>query len=499
MTEFIPSSAVYALRAGRTLVLDGGAGFEVLGALHHAMPEVVVVESNPLVLAASARTAPQVFRHPRVRIVLEDARVFIRRGGAPFDVIHLPPRESFQVIASGAYSLTEHYSYTVEAFRDLVARLSPDGVLIVTRWLQQPPSEEVKVWAAAAAALEQLGLTPAAHLAAIRSLNTTAMLASRRPWTPEGVARLAGFAASRRFDIIYAPGLGEEASNRYNVLPQDVYRAAFAAMLIPAARRQYLAGSPLDVTPATDSRPFFFHFFRWQQVPAILAGLGRTWQPFGGGGYLVILGAFVMTLLLSALLILWPLRQLGAVPAGAGAAMAYFLLLGIGYLFVEIPLMQQFILLLGHPTYALSVVLFGLLTASGVGSALSGRLLHRLPHLLGALAGIIVLMAPGLGALVYAALGRPLMLRVTVAFAVLVLLGIPMGVPFAAGLQLIARRTDLVPWAWAMNGCASVLSAIGAALVALQGGFPAVLTTAAVAYGLAGAAAGALRRLASAP
>lgn len=493
ITAFLPSSAVYALRAGRTLVVGSG-GFEVLGALRHGMPEVIVVEPNPLVADAAARTMPEVFGHPRVRIVREEPRIFIRGAGPAFDVIQVPTGESFQVIASGAYSLTEHYLYTVEALRDLVGRLAPGGVMVLTRWLQQPPSEEVRVWAAAAVALEQLGLVPGAHLAAIRSLNTAAILVARRPWTPQEAGALAAFAASRRFDVIYAPGIGAEAGNRYNVLPEDLYRAAFEAMLDPIARSQYIDASPFNVAPVSDSRPFFFHFFRWEQVPAILAGLGRTWQPFGGGGYLVILGALAAMLVLSAVLILWPLRLLGAVPPRAGAVAAYFLLLGIGYLFVEIPLMQQFILLLGHPTYALSIVLSGLLAASGAGSILSGRLLRRLPLLLGMLAAIILLLAPGLGALVHAALGLPFLARVTIALAVLALLGIPMGVPFAAGIQLIARRPDLVPWAWAINGCASVLSAIGAALVGLQYGFPPVLAAAAAAYALAAPLSGTLRR-----
>ncbi|MDR7558650.1 MAG: hypothetical protein QN141_09180, partial [Armatimonadota bacterium] len=177
-----------------------------------------------------------------------------------------------------------------------------------------------------------------------------------------------------------------------------------------------------------------------------------------------------------------------------GTVLVYFLLLGAGYLFVEIPLMQQGILLLGHPTYAVSVVLFGLLTASGIGSAQSGRLLRRLPHLLGGLAGALLLTAPGLGALVHGALGLPLGLRVVLTLAVVVLLGVPMGVPFAAGIQVIARRAEVVPWAWAVNGCASVLSATGAVLAALQGGFPVALGCAAVAYGLAAVAAVGLRR-----
>jgi len=484
-TAYLPSSAVYALRRGPTLVIDGGAGFEVPAAQHHAMPEVTVVEANAGVLRAALSLGRAVYGDPRVRVVQDDGRVFVRQAPRPFTVIQIPPRESFQVVTSGAFSLTEHYLYTVEAMTDYFHLLTPDGILVITRWLQQPPSEEARVWAAAAVALDEMGLDPACHLAAIRSLNTVTMLLSRRPWSSQEVARLQRFASSRRFDIVYAPGITAADTNRYNVLPDDVYHAAFVAMLRPPTRDAYIAASAFDLRPARDSRPFFFHFFRWRQVPAILAGLGRTWQPFGGGGYLVLLGALGVVLVLSAVLIVLPLRRLGPPSRDAAGIFGYFLLLGMGYLFLEIPLLQQFILLLGHPTYSLSVVLCGLLTASGVGSMRSARVRH-LPPALAGLAAVVAIAAAGVGPLVRTALAFPLPLRIVTALAVVGVPGVLMGVPFPVGLRGLAARPGLVPWAWAINGCASVLSSTGAVLMAVQWGFSTVLVLSAAAYAGAG-------------
>lgn len=494
VTAFLPSSAAYVLRRGRTLIL-GALGLEVLAAQHHGVLEVMVTEPNALIMRAATVLAPAVFLRPHVRNVVVDPRAIIRGATRRFAVIQLPARESFQVVVSGAFSLTEHYLYTVEAFVDYMGALTPDGVLVVTRWLQQPPSEEIKAWAAMAEALEGVGLQPSRHLAALRSLNTMTMLLSRQPWTPVDIARLRDFAARRRFDLAYAPGISARDANRFNVLPEDVYHAAFTAALNRDTRAQAAADSPFNIAPARDRRPFFFHFFRWEQVPVILASLGRTWQPFGGGGYLVLLGVLGATLGLSVGLILLPLRHLGAMPRGSGRIVAYFLLLGMGFMFVEIPLLQQFILLLGHPTYALSVVLFGILMSSGLGSLASVRFESRLPVVLLVLAIAAAGLAIWLDAIIRAALSFPLPVRIAAATGMLAIVGVPMGMPFVAGIRNLAPRPSLVPWAWAINGCASVVSSIG--MIALDWGFPVVLGAAAAAYAVAGFLVPSLRRLSS--
>jgi hypothetical protein len=486
-TEFLPSAVAYRLRRGRTLVV--GMGLEVLGALRHGMAPVVVVEANPMVVEAARRFGGGL---PGVTVVVENPRTYLRRTRERFDLIQVPPQESFQVVASGAFSLAENHLYTVEALRGYLDRLAPGGVLAVTRWIQTPPSEEIRVWAAAVAALSDAG--PDSCLAALRSLNTMTVLVRLEGFGPADVAAIREFASSRRFDITYAPGVDAAEGNRYNVLPRDVHREAFTAVLDPAWREELLRTYPFDVRPVSDDRPFFFHFFRWRQVPQILADLGRTWQPFGGGGYLVLLAMLAIVTLLSAGLILLPLRYLArnqpsatpTVPRPApprGPVFLYFLAIGAGYLFIEIPLLQQAILVLGHPTYALAAVLAGLLVASGAGSLASPRVGRRLPAVVAAVAVAAAAAALFLPGAFQACLGFALPVRLAVIATAVLPLGLLMGVPFPAAVRALGRTDPAaIPWAWGVNGCASVIASILAAMAALEWGFGMVMLLGALAY-----------------
>ncbi len=493
-TDYLPTSVAYRLAPGRALIV--GMSVEVLGALWHRMQRVTVLESNPLVIEAARSFAPDVVERPPtppvVRAVVENPRTYLRRARNRFDVIQVPPQESFQVVASGTFSLTEHYLYTVEAFRDYLRRLAPGGVLAVTRWIQTPPSEEIRTWAAAVIAVNGAG----DRLIALRSLNTITILIKPEGFSPADVAAVRAFAAARKFDITYAPGVDAREGNQYNVMPTDVHREAFVAILDPVRRRAFLQAYPFDVTPVRDDRPFFFHFFKWRQVPKIVASLGRTWQPFGGGGYLVLLALLMIVAVLSAGLILAPLRSLSRRSMQTsrpvqhrGTVFVYFLALGVAYLFVEIPLLQQMILVLGQPTYALAAVLFCLLIASGIGSLLSPRLARRLLRAVIILAAAAAGIAWGLPRVVDVSLGFSTVGRVATLAALVLPLGVLMGIPFPVAIRILGRTDpSLIPWAWGINGCASVLGSIAAALLALLWGFRAVMLLGALAYAGAGAA-----------
>jgi hypothetical protein len=335
---------------------------------------------------------------------------------------------------------------------------------------------------------------PSAHLVAFRSMRTVTVLAALEPFSAGELATIRQFLVTRGYDPIVMPGLRPEELNRFNRIPVDEYHALYTSLLDDPAGT--LAGYDFSLRPATDDRPFFFHFFRWRQTPRVLARLGQTWQPFGGSGYLVLLVLAGLMLILSipfALLPLSILRPRG--PRGAPGSrsrllrpLLFFASLGAGYLLVEVPLMQRLTLLLDRPILGMVAVLSCLLLASGIGSLLSPRIALR-PTLL-ALAGCIALTAIVLPAVVRAALPLPLFLRLTVAFVMLFPAGFLMGIPFAAGLRRLERdRPGLIPWAWAVNGAVSGLSGVLAALVTLDGGQTAALGLAAAAYGIAFATA----------
>ncbi|MDR7419083.1 MAG: hypothetical protein QN178_09245 [Armatimonadota bacterium] len=511
-TGYLPTAVAYRLHRGKVLIV--GVGVEVLNALHHEVRQTTVLESNPLVAEAARKVGGVLDRagqnaapapRPSVRLLVEHPRTYLRRTPERFDVVQVPPQESFQVVASGAFSLTEHYLYTVEAFRDYLLRLTPGGVLAVTRWIQTPPSEEIRTWAAAVAALEQLGArgpAAASRLVALRSLNTMTILVKPDGFATADIAAIRAFATSRRFDITHAPGVGAEESNRFNVMPQDLHRDAFAAVLDATSRAAFLRAYPFDVRPVYDDRPFFYHFFRWRQVPRILATLGRSWQPFGGGGYLVLLTLLAIVAVLSAGLILAPLRTLAKDPSRRQAALprrwlvlAYFLALGLAYVCVEIAMLQQMILVLGSPTYAAAAVLSGLLVASGVGSLLVERLDRGYVATFALLVGTTGGLAWVLPEIVDAALVLSLAGRLATLAGTVLLPGVLMGMPFPAGIRLLGRTDPgLTPWAWGINGCASVVGSVLAAMAALAWGFRAVLLLGAIAYAGAGIAAALLGR-----
>ena len=175
-----------------------------------------------------------------------------------------------------------------------------------------------------------------------------------------------------------------------------------------------------------------------------------------------------------------------------GATLGYFALLGLGYLCVEIPLLQRFILFLGHPAYAMAMVLFTLLLFSGLGSLLSRRVSLRLVLIL--LPLLVLVYALGLPVLFEATLAAPLRSRLIVTVVALAPPGLLMGMPFPKGLALLERRAPaLIAWGWGVNGAASVVASILAALLALSWGFSAVLAVGAACYAGAWVMASAIR------
>ncbi|NIP69388.1 MAG: hypothetical protein GTO04_09480, partial [Planctomycetales bacterium] len=403
--DYLPPALAYQLRPeADVLVIEPGGGLAVLTALRGGARSVTAVHSNPAVAAAVEKWGGDLYRDPRVSVEVDDPRSYLRRVDRRFDVVITPLSDSFRPVTAGAYALGEEYRYTVEAFSELYDHLEPDGLLVAERWLQLPPTESLRLWGIAVEALRRGGVEdPGAHLIALRSFQTSLVIASRRPFTPDEIHQVRDFAAARQYDLVWTSALGdvdgsalslsqEELDtlgvNRYNVVSDAPYFRTFAGLLQASNPSAFYADYAYAVAPPTDDHPFFFHFFKWGQTPEIIAALGKTWQPFGGSGYLVLILLLALVVLLSAILILLPLaighksqiRESGnqdiRISGGQGISktkftvryLLYFMLLGLGFLFVEIPLLQRFIVYLGQPAYAFATVVGALLVASGLGS-----------------------------------------------------------------------------------------------------------------------------------
>ena len=501
--DYLPLAVAFRLRpAAEALVLEPRGGLDIQAASALGAEKIVAVEVNPLVVEA----AQQVYQNRRVQVIIESDRSYLQRSTERFDIIILALTSSYHPVRSGAYSLGEDYRYTVESFQAALEHLDPNGYLVVTRWLQTPPSETLRAFAIAVTALERMGADPATHIVAFRGYNTGTILVKGSPYVDEELRAIRDFCAERAFDLVYAPGIRPDETNRYNILPEPVYYQSFTELLSTHPREKFYAAYPSDVRPPTDDHPFFGHFFRWSQAGEVAAELGKTWQPFGGAGYFVILALLLLALSIATVIILLPavITRLwsrksdshNVVRQSLLPFLFYFGLIGLAFLIVEIPLIQRFILFLGQPSYALTAVLFTLLFFSGLGSRFGSRISFRvaLPVLAALLFASPLLLPP----IFSRTLGMAFYSRLGVTVLLLAPLGFLMGIPFPAGIRWVYRSlaapagadsgetgSSAIPMVWAVNGAASVVSAVLAALFSLSFGFGWVLRLGALFYAAA--------------
>jgi len=492
----------------RVCVLGAGGGAGVLLALRHAAKQVDAVELDPNILQLLRGEfrdfAGGLYDRPEVRVHRADARAYVQATHEKWNVIDLSLVDSFAASAVGVGAVGENYIYTREAFVAFLRHLRPGGVLAVTRWVHTPPRDELKLFATGVAALEQMGLNPAERLVLIRSWAAATLLVTKEALTAQELFALRQWAEERLFDTAYFPGIAADQHNRFNVLEHDYYFEATSAFLAGGeSRDQFFRDYAFNLKPATDDRPYFFHFFRWHALPLMLRSFRQSWIPFSEWGYLILVATLAQATLLGMLLIIFPLLLIPRRGAPCGSPIAspltggavrlqvffYFLALGLGYLFVEMALIQRLVFFLANPGYTVAVVLASLLFVSGWGSAWAGRQLRKETSAkrLACLAALIVafvgtIYAFGLHSLLLPLLSWPLLARMVIALAVMLPLA-TMGIPFPLGLrQLGHSHEELLPWAWAINGCASVLAGPLATLFSLGAGLPAVLLAAAGCY-----------------
>jgi spermidine synthase len=520
----VTAAPYFALQNGprdlRVCVLGAGGGAGVLLALRHAARHVDAVELDPsipvLLRGEFHDFAGGLYDRPEVRVHRAEARAFVQAAHGTWDVIDLSLIGSFAASAVGVGAVSENYLYTREAFEAFLSHLSPGGVLAVTGWAQMPPRNELKLFATAVAALERMALNPTERLVLIRSWAMATLLVSKEPFRTPELSALRRWAEERLFDTSYFPGIAADQHNLFNVLDRDYYFEAANALLVGGqSREQFFRDYAFNVRPATDERPYFFHFFRWRALPLIFRTFRQSWIPFSEWGYLILVATLVQATLLGILLILSPLfllhrpRSPVDLPVSRSRSsgtlrlrvLLYFLALGVGYLFVEMALIQQLVFFLADPIYAVAVVLAGLLLVSGLGSAFAARQLRKgiSATWLARLAAIVVTVtatvyALGLHSTITPLLGWPLWARMALAFTVILPFA-AMGMPFPLVLrQLGQTRAELLPWAWAINGCASVIAGPLATLLALGAGLPIVLLVASACYAMAALLAGTWQR-----
>jgi predicted membrane-bound spermidine synthase len=442
-----------------TLVIGPGGGTDVLAALASGSRKVTAVELNPLMIQFvrhyGAR-AGSLYDRPNVDVVQSEGRNFISRTDRKFDVIFMGFVDSWASVASGGLSLSENYLYTTQAFRAYYDHLTDDGILVILRWEMDIP---------------RLVSNSVALLGAEDASKRMAALTEKRG-TPSDPSQMLFMLRKRPFTEAETTEIVEGWTQANPlIVPGRPVPAPFGDLLTgrktPAA---YEAESPILVGPVFDDSPFYFAIERpWGMPPTIAARL-FTW---------LLAPSLAMLALFAAL------GKPRGEPVGPYAAsIVYFTCLGFGFIAVELALLQNLTLLLGHPLFTLSVLLFTLLAAGGLGSAMSHRVTPRVACLAVAILGAAE--AAALPRLVAAFLPLSLGARVAIATALIAPLGFAMGMPFPRGLQGTGRGAlPASPFYWGLNGIMSVIGSVTTVFVAVRSGFQAAMFTGCACYVLA--------------
>ena len=492
------SAAPYHLADADTVaILGAGTGNDVLQALYHEVPEIHAVELNPqiagLLTGEFAEYSGNIYLKPQVRVHIAEARGYIARSQRQYDVIQIALLDAFGASAAGLYALSESYLYTVEAFEEYIKHLSPDGVLSITRWVKLPPRDNLKMFATALQALKQLKVeNPEKHLMLIRSWQTATLLVKKSELTNLDIEKIKIFCNQLGFDTAYYPGIDAAHANRFNILRESVFFTATTALAGPAGAA-FLQQYKFNITPATDDRPYFFNFFKWELLGELIDLKDQGGIPLVEWGYIVLIATLIQAVIASTILILLPLaanrNNRIARDKITAVSLLYFFSLGLAFLFIEIAFMQKFILFLHHPLYAIAVTLAAFLLFAGMGSYYSKRLQSRIGYLasvrlaVSCIAVLGLLYSISLGALFTLFLASPITIKIILTLLLIAPLAFFMGMPFPLALGAVSEnRPALVPWVWGVNGCASVISAILAMILAMHFGFTLVIISALLLY-----------------
>jgi hypothetical protein len=492
----------HLLEAPEVLILGAGGGMDVLMAHYHQAKRIDAVEMNPqvvdLVRQAHADFAGHIYQKNRANIHLAEARGFVNKGGKHYDLIQVSLLDSSSASLSGAGALNPSYLYTVEAFKAYFNRLTPDGLLTITRWIKVPPKDALRLFGTAITACHHLGMDdPGRQLAMIRSWKTTTLLFKKGMFSKTDISAIKSFCHDRSFDAVYYPGITKTDVNQYNLLEVPYFYQGVTALL-GKERHEFVNRYKFHITPTTDDRPYFFHFFRWRTLREILTLKGQGGLPLLEWGYPILVATLFQAILMSFVLVLLPLvlltRSIMARPQ-RGRLISYFFCLGLAFLFIEMAYIQKFILFLHHPVYSASAVLCAFLIFAGLGSGFSKRWSEHIERLHGRATGLPIAAAvAGIGVIsfLYVILlpilfhhwmGLSNVWKIPISILLIAPLAFCMGMPFPLGLAKVAcARPEFMPWAWGINGCASVLSAILATLLSVHFGFTLVIGMAVVLY-----------------
>ena len=490
-----PEILAYLEPPEKVLILEPEGSGPLSQALFHRATRIIAVSSHrdfgKLISDECSRLEKEATANGACLVEIAGARAFLDRSTENFELIRFPVLGQFHG-SEGVKSLSTQFLFTLEAFEAAWDLLGPNGALTLTTWLDYPERKPLRVLATLVELLEKRYIeNPRDHLAAIRSWANVTFLVTKSPLSDPFLSKIRSASESLSFDPLLLPDIEEDERNQYNQFGDDSF-FQYMDGIISQNRNELYRTYPFRIEPTTDNRPFFLNFLRWKGSSRIWNELGWGKLPFFEMGSFILGATFLLLAVFSFLLIVLPLVRLGAAGRGAGWTLLYFGSLGSGFMMVEIALMQRLTLTIGHPVYASSVVIATLLLFSGLGSLVSASVPSHCKSIAWTSTSVaaIVLLYSLIPAFFFEGGGSSsLLFSIATVQALIAPLGFLMGFPFPLGLRrLQSLSPSHLPWAWGVNGCASVLSPSLAILAAVEFGLIGVFAIAALFYFVAMAA-----------
>jgi hypothetical protein len=463
-------------RLDHVLVIQHGGGSGIPCALASGAKKISVIEQDP-------RIARMVRSQYKLTVVNESQRTFLARTDQLFSVIHI---ENWGTSLPGTAALNQEYYFTTEAFIEYINHLTKDGILIISRKLLLPPADSVRLWATAYQSLKTLGIeNPERHIAVLRNWDTFTLLVSPQPL--KHTESIKKFARNENFDLVFIRGISREMVNRFNIFDEPYH-----FMEINRLAQAYRSGTekrlfkvyPLDVVPQSDDRPFPSRFLKWTRVNEFYQSTGSRLYTLLLSGEVVVAVVLFEALLVSIFLLLIPLITISKRhKKPSGSQILYFFSVGAGFMFVELFFIKKYVLLFGDPVISFTVVISGILifsAAGGLGSNYIGHQGLRITIL--ALIALLLLAFFSLDSIMDRVLGFSSVWRYISALLLLFPIGIMMGLPFPIGMRFLLRNPTQRGYAWAVNGCASVLTSIISVQIAVSLGINLIMACAVSAY-----------------
>jgi len=472
------------------LVLGAGTGRQIRIAILNDAEIITSVEQNKALtnlLEGKFASKVDFILNKSVRPQNISPRTFLLSTQQKFDLISLPMIDAFGG-SSGMYALQEQYLLTVESFNEMLTALNRNGVVSVSTYIDYPYRNPIKIIVTFAEVFERRKIAiPSNYVAAIKNWNTITFLVKKDPLTVSEIDSIRSFCHKMNFDPILLPDITDAEREKFNKLQDASIYSMFDRILQSKEEREKLYNDyPFNIKTATDNQPYFSQYLQWSTIPLLADLFGNQSVPFFEVGYLLMYLTFIQIIILAIVLIVLPLIKLGFKGSNKLRTLFYFSGLGIGYMLIEIILIQRFTLYFGNVIYAAALVVCLMLVSSGFGSLVSQKIIPK-PYRIILIVSFIIISfvayAFFLSGWIKTTIGFSLTAKIILSFIWIAPPAFSMGMPFPLGLKMLSFSNDShIPWAWGINGVFSVVSAVLATIIAVELGFVWVMIFAIGAY-----------------